>query len=67
MLIFRRSNLIVTASGIVALRKQLFSAPVESGVQGPKNIKTRVFVPSVQLLLNVTGPVLSISRFLYFA
>jgi len=33
MLIFRRSNYIVTASGIVTLRKQLFSAPVESGLQ----------------------------------
>jgi hypothetical protein len=33
MLIFRRSNCIVTASGIVTLRKQLFSAPVESGLQ----------------------------------
>jgi hypothetical protein len=32
MLIFRRSNCIVTASGIVILRKQLFSAPVESGL-----------------------------------
>ena len=32
MLIFRRSNCIVTASGIVTLRKQLFSAPVESGL-----------------------------------
>ena len=31
MLIFRRSNCIVTASGIVTLRKELFSAPVESG------------------------------------
>jgi hypothetical protein len=29
MLIFRRSNCIVTASGIVALRKQLFIAPVD--------------------------------------
>ena len=27
------SNCIVTASGIVTLRKQLFSAPVESGLQ----------------------------------
>ena len=33
MLIFRRSNCIVTASGILTLRKQLFSAPVESGLQ----------------------------------
>ena len=32
MLIFRRTNCIVTASGIVTLRKQLFSAPVESGL-----------------------------------
>jgi hypothetical protein len=32
MFIFRRSNCIVTASGIVTLRKQLFSAPVESGL-----------------------------------
>jgi len=32
MFIFRRSNCIITASGIVTLRKQLFSAPVESGV-----------------------------------
>ena len=32
MLIFRRSNCIVTASGTVTLRKQLFSAPVESGL-----------------------------------
>ena len=32
MLIFRRSNCIVTASGIVTLRKQLVSAPVESGL-----------------------------------
>ena len=33
MLIFRRSNCIVTASGIVTLHKQLFSAPVESGLE----------------------------------
>ena len=31
-LIFRRSNCIVTASGIVTLCKQLFSAPVGSGL-----------------------------------
>ena len=31
--IFRRSNCVVTASGIVTLRKQLFNAPVESGLQ----------------------------------
>jgi len=33
MLIFRRSNCVVTAAGIVTLRKQLFSAPVENGLQ----------------------------------
>jgi hypothetical protein len=33
MLNFRRSNCIVTASGIVTLRKQLCSAPVESGLR----------------------------------
>jgi hypothetical protein len=33
MLIFRRSNCIVSASGIVTLRKQLFSTPVERGLR----------------------------------
>ena len=33
MLIFRRSNCIVTASGIVTLRMQPFSAPAESGLR----------------------------------
>jgi len=32
MLILRRSNCIVTASGIVTLRRQLFSAPDENGL-----------------------------------
>ena len=31
MLVFRRSNCVVTASGIFTLHKQLFSTPVESG------------------------------------
>jgi hypothetical protein len=49
MLIFRRSNCIVTASGIVTLRKQLFSAPVESGLQSALNWCTewRVTIPDV--------------------
>jgi hypothetical protein len=34
MLIRRRSNCIVTASGIVTLFKQPYSAPVESGLTG---------------------------------
>jgi len=37
MLIFRRSNCIVTASGIVTLLKQPFIAPVESGLQSALN------------------------------
>jgi hypothetical protein len=32
MLIFRRSNRIITASGIVTVCKQLYSTPIESGV-----------------------------------
>jgi len=38
MFIFRRSNCIVTASGIVTLRKQLLSAPVESGLKSVTTI-----------------------------
>ena len=50
MLIFRRSNCIVTASGIVTLRKQLFSAPVESGLSplstsGLNSCLRRVTIP----------------------
>jgi len=37
MLIISRTNCIVTASGIVTLRKQLFSAPVESGLESALN------------------------------
>jgi len=33
MLIFRRTNYIITASDIVTLCKRLYSAPVESGLQ----------------------------------
>ena len=43
MLIFRRSNCIVTASGIVTLRKQLFSAPVDSGLQSAVNRCTEYY------------------------
>jgi hypothetical protein len=32
MLILKQSNCIVTTFGVVTLRKQLFSAPVESGL-----------------------------------
>jgi len=34
MLIFRRSNFIITASGIVTLSKGPYSMPVESGLIG---------------------------------
>jgi len=46
MLIFGRSNCIVTASGIVTLRKQLFSAQVESELQSALNrcIELRVTI-----------------------
>ena len=33
LLIFRRTNCIITASGIVTLFKQPYSTPVESGLQ----------------------------------
>ena len=48
MLIFRRSGCIVAASGIVALRKQLFSVPIESGLHSALNRCTerRVTMPA---------------------
>ena len=47
MLIFRRPNCIVAASGIVTLRKQLFSAPGEIGLQSALNRSTEwtVMIP----------------------
>jgi hypothetical protein len=47
MLIFRRSDCIITASGIVTLHKQPFSVPVESGLQSALNRCTewRVTIP----------------------
>ena len=47
MLIFRRSNIIITASGIVTLCKQPYSVPVESGLQSALNQPTvRLFTES---------------------
>ena len=40
MLIFRRTNCIITASGIVTLCKQPYSMPVESGLQSAINRHT---------------------------
>ena len=37
LLIFRKTNCIITASGIVTLCKQLYSMPVESGLQSALN------------------------------
>jgi len=37
MLIFRRTNCIITASGIVTLCKQPYSMPVDSGLQSALN------------------------------
>jgi hypothetical protein len=47
MLIIWRSNFIVAASGIVTLCKQLYSVPVESGLQSAVNRYTvqRVMIP----------------------
>ena len=46
-LIFRRTNCINTASGIVTLCKQPYSMPVESGLQSELNLHTvRLFTES---------------------
>jgi hypothetical protein len=59
MLIFRRSNCIITASRIVTFCKRLYSTPIESGLQsntmlhGQKNIKNEeynVMVNSEELI-----------------
>ena len=47
LLIFRRKNCIITASGIVTLCKRLYSMPVESGLQSALNRHTvQLFVKS---------------------
>jgi len=40
LLIFRRSNCIIAASGIVTLHKQPYSMPAESGLQSALNRRT---------------------------
>jgi len=40
LLVFRRTNCIITASGIVILCKQPYSMPVESGLQSALNRHT---------------------------
>ena len=47
LLIFRGTNCIITASGIVTLCKQPYCTPVESGLQSPLNRHTvRLFTES---------------------
>ena len=47
LLIFRRTNCIITASGIVTLCKRPYSMPVESGLQSALNLHTvRLFTES---------------------
>jgi len=53
MLIFRRTNCIITAPGIVTLRKRLYSTPVESGLQSALNPPMPVPMP---LNVVVGGP-----------
>ena len=40
LLIFRRTNCLITASGIVTLCKRLYSTPVESGLHSALNRHT---------------------------
>ena len=47
MLIFRRSNCIIAASGIVTLCKRLYSTPVESGLYSRLQ---RVTIPDVVII-----------------
>jgi len=40
LIIFRRTNFIITASGIVTVCKQPYNTPVESGLQSALNRRT---------------------------
>jgi len=53
LLIFRRTNCIITASGIVTFCKQLYSMPVESGLQSVLNrhtVRPRVTIPEAVII-----------------
>ena len=52
MLIFRRANCIITASGIVTLCKRPYSTPVESELQSALNRHTvqRVTIPDAVII-----------------
>ena len=41
LLIFRRTNCIITASGMVTLCKRPYSMPVESGLYGMRNVSDK--------------------------
>jgi len=58
-LVFRKSNCIVTASGILTLRKRLYSMPVESGLKSAPIRRTlRPFTDSddTRCCNNTIGP-----------
>ena len=50
LLIFRRTNCIITASGIVTLCKQPYSMPVESGLQSALNRHTVGPIPDAVII-----------------
>ena len=50
LLIFRRTNYITTASGIVTLCKQPYSMPVESGPQSAHGRLQRVTIPEAVII-----------------
>jgi len=50
LLIVRRTNCIITASGIVTLCKQLYSMPVESGLQSAVNRHTVRLIPDAVII-----------------
>jgi len=53
LLIFRRSNCIITASGIVTLCKRPYSVPVESGTQSALNrhtVRHTVTIPEAVII-----------------
>jgi len=55
------SNCIVTASAIVTLRKQLFSAPVESGLQSALNRYTEWLLVTIPDAVTIQFDLLKMS------
>ena len=50
ILIFRRTNCIITASGIVTICKRPYSMPVESGLQSAHGRLQRVTIPEAVII-----------------